>query len=70
MPKIDVRTREKSDRTRCILENEQIDDAKMLRLMRDESPGTGESPEITDSHHVRYRLTSCQNIIEYMKQSV
>ena len=53
-----------------ILENEQLDDAKMLRLMRDESRGTGESPEITDSRHVRYRLTSCQNIIEYMKQSV
>ena len=36
-----------------ILENEQLDDAKMLRLMRDESPGTGESPEITDSLRVR-----------------
>ena len=52
------------------LENEQLDDAKMLRLMRDESPGTGESPEITNSRRVRYWLTSCQNMIEYMKQSV
>ena len=53
-----------------ILENEQLDDAKMLRLMRNESPGTGESSETTDLRHVRYRLTSCQNIIEYMEQIV
>ena len=53
-----------------ILENEQLDDAKMLRLKRNESPGTGESPETTDSRHIRYQLTSCQNLIEYMKHIV
>ena len=30
----------------------------------------GELPETTDSRHVKYRLTSCQNIIEYLKQRV
>ena len=35
-----------------ILENEQLDDAKMLRLKRNESPGTGESPELKLPTHV------------------